>query len=129
MTHPFRLLPLAAVAFLSATLPASAFLSSRNYVVQPVGGPRFEVRPRGRLSDQEAWCAAGEFVSRGLGQMTARIWRISPPPRPSGQGIVFSTSPEGAARSTGLATIGGGNSMSASAAMAICNGLKNTNRR
>lgn len=130
MTRTARILMLALAGTLLVAGPALAFRSSRGFIVQPVSGPQFEVRPRGQLSDQEAWCAAGEYVSRALGQMSARIWRISPPPRRSGQSIVFSTSSQGAAGSTGLATVGGNNgSMSASAAMAICNGLKNTNRR
>lgn len=121
MTRFTRLFSLALLAVMAAAVPASAFVATNGFVVQNVGGGRFEVRPRGQLSDANAWCAAGDYAGRVLGMNTGRIWRISPPPRRSGQGITFSTSSQGAASSTGMATIGSsGGSMSVSAAQSIC---------
>lgn len=129
MTHPFRLLVLALAAALAAASPAAAFVATNGFVVQDVGGGRFEVRPRGQLSDANAWCAAGDYAGRVLGRNTGTIWRISPPPRRSGQGITFSMSPQGAASSTGLATIGGsGGSKSVSSAQSLCLTVRNDRR-
>lgn len=130
MTRPFRLLAPALAAALVAATPAAAFVATNGFVVQDVGGGRFEVRPRGQLSDANAWCAAGDYAGRVLGRNTGTIWRISPPPRRSGQGITFSMSSQGAASSTGLATIGGsGGSKSVSSAQSLCLALRNDNRR
>lgn len=130
MTRPARLLPLALVALVAAAGSASAFTATNRYVVRDIGGGRFEVQPRGGLSDANAWCAAGDYAGRVLGMNTGRIWRISPPPRRSGDGITFSTSPQGAASSTGMATLGGqGGSKSVSSAQAICNTLRPDSRR
>jgi hypothetical protein len=65
------------------------------------------------------WCAAGAYANSRLNAAsTARIYRISPPPRRAGQGVTFSMNPAGAANSTGLATIGGSSDGSMSVASA-----------
>lgn len=110
-------------ALLAVPTPAAAWLASNGYVVNDVGNGQFEVKPKGQLSDQNAWCAAGDYAMRRLGY-NGPVWRISPPPRRAGKGIVFSTSSAGAAGTTGMATIGGGGSMGAAAAQSICNTLK-----
>jgi hypothetical protein len=55
----------------------------------------------------EFWCAAGEYAFRRLGAAnSARIWRLSEPPRRGGKPIVFSLDPTGRASGTGLVTFG-----------------------
>lgn len=126
MTNRPLLLAALAAATLTIASPAAAWLAQNGYVVQSRGNGQFEVRPKGGLSDANAWCAAGDFASRQLGAGNAPVYRISPPPRPRGQGIVFSMSPAGAASSTGLMTVGGagGGSKSASSAQNLCNTLR-----
>jgi hypothetical protein len=120
MTLRHRLLPLLVAVGLAAS-PAAAWQSQNNFTVRQLDQNRFEVLSRGGLSATDAWCAAGDFVirSRGLPRNTP-IWRISEPPRRSGQSIVFSLSSEGASSSTGLASFGGGPSVSASHGQSLC---------
>ena len=123
-----RLIPLLLAAGLVAS-PTAAWQSQNNFQVRQLDQNRFEVRSRGGLSNSDAWCAAGDFVIRGLGlPRSTTIWRISEPPRPSGQGIVFSLSPEGAASTTGLVG-SGGNSASANHGQNICASLREIRRR
>ena len=104
-----------------ATTPAAAFTTENGFTVKQIDRNRFEVLPRGGLGVSDAWFAAGDFVIRALGQpRSTQIWRISEPPRSSGQSIVLSLSSEGAASSTGLATTGGGASISASHGQQLC---------
>jgi hypothetical protein len=120
MTLRTRLLPLLFAVGVAAT-PAAAFQAQNNFTVRQLDNTRFEVLSRGGLSATDAWCAAGDFVIRfrGLPRNTP-IWRISEPPRASGQSIVFSLSSEGASSSTGLASFGGGSSVTASHGQSLC---------
>ncbi|MCX7287981.1 MAG: hypothetical protein NTW20_10600 [Rhodobacterales bacterium] len=103
-----------------AASPALAFQAQNSFTVRQIDSTRFEVRPRGGLSNSDAWCAAGDFVIRGLRlPRSTPVWRISEPPRPSGQGIVFSLSSQGAASTTGLVGSGGA-SASASHGQSLC---------
>jgi hypothetical protein len=89
MTLRSRFLPLLLAAGLAAS-PAAAFQAQNNFTVRQLDSTRFEVLSRGGLSASDAWCAAGDFVRRGLRMPGATlIWRISEPPRRSGQSIVF----------------------------------------
>lgn len=107
-----------------ATTPALAFQSQNNFTVRQIDSNSFEVKSRGGLGNSDAWCAAGDFVIRGLRQpRTAQVWRISEPPRRSGQGIIFSLSSQGAASTTGLVG-SGGSSLSASHAQSLCQTLE-----
>jgi hypothetical protein len=112
------------VAAMLLGLPAHAFVASNRLPVQATGPDSFEVQHRGSArGDIDYWCAAGEYAKSQLRAAgTARIYRISPPPRRSGQGITFSMNPAGAADRTGLATIGGSGdgSMSVAAARNQC---------
>jgi hypothetical protein len=102
--------PLLAAAMLLAA-PALAFVAPNRLPVQPAGSDpnTFTVGYRGNANgDIDFWCAAGAYANSQLNAAsTARIYRISPPPRRAGQGITFSMNPAGAASSTGLATVGG----------------------
>jgi hypothetical protein len=124
MTLHSRLLPLLLAAGLAAT-PAAAWQSQNNFTVRQLDSNRFEVLSRGGLGASDAWCAAGDFVIRGLRlPRNTQIWRISEPPRRSGQSIVFSLSADGAASTTGLAGFGGGSSVSANHGQNICESLR-----
>lgn len=101
--------------------PAVAF-QARNDARVTGTADQIVVAARPGLSGPESWCAAGEFVVRILDMPSAtRIYRVSPPPRRSGEDVIFSLSPEGAAARTGLLRIGATeNSVSAGHARALC---------
>ena len=120
MTLRTRLLPLLLAVGLAAT-PAAAWQAQNSFTVRQLDNNRFEVLSRGGLSATDAWCAAGDFVIRSLRlPRNTQIWRISAPPRRSGQSIVFSLSSEGATNTTGLASFGGGASVSANHGQNLC---------
>lgn len=112
------------LATLVALAPAAAsadFLAENGLVVRPGQGAAFAVPFRGQSGAPAFWCAAGDYVVRGLNLPPAtRIYRTSEPPRRSGEGIAFSLSPVGAAASTGLATFGTRNSLGAAHARLFC---------
>ncbi len=119
---PPRMTCLALVLGALMAPPAAAFTAWNGNAVRESAPGQFEVRWRGGLSGApEFWCAAGDFVVRGLGLSHAtRIWRISPEPRRSGAPVRFSLSSEGAV-DTGLVILwGDDSSLSASGAKALC---------
>ena len=90
---------LAAVAVVGglATSPAQAFVASNGLIVEQVNATDFFVPFRGRGAASSFWCAAGDFVVQRLGMSPAtRVFRLSPPPRRAGDGILFSLNAEGA---------------------------------
>jgi hypothetical protein len=124
-----RRLILPALLAVGLAFPAAAFQSQNNFTVRRIDNVRFEVLPRGGLSNTDAWCAAGDFVVRSLRlPRTTQIWRVSEPPRRSGQSIVFSLSSQGASATTGLIGIGGGASVSANHGQNLCIGLRDVRR-
>ncbi len=128
MTLRHMLLSAAMLAGLAAT-PAAAFQAQNNFTVRQIDNTRFEVLSRGGLGASDAWCAAGDFVIRGLRlSRNTQIWRISEPPRRSGQSIVFSLSSEGATTTTGLASFGGGASVSANHGQNLCVSVRELRR-
>ena len=111
------------VTVIAALIVASCgdgFIASNGLLVREAGDGTFEVPFRGESGDSEFWCAAGEYVirSRNLAP-TTRIYRLSPPPRRSGQGIVFSLSPEGA-QNPGLFISSPDDGLTASFARTLC---------
>lgn len=84
-------------------------------------GEPFEVRFKAGNGAGDYWCAAGRFATfLGMSPST-RIYRVSPSPRPQGEGVSFSfTRPPGGAQPTGLATLGGSDSLSSSSARHQC---------
>jgi hypothetical protein len=93
----------ALVMLITAPLPALA----SGLPVQAVNATTFDVLYRGEASDQDFWCAAGNYAARKLGAKSAtRIYRISEPPRRAGQDIRFSLDPAGKASRTGLNSVG-----------------------
>lgn len=111
---------LTASVLIALAAPAQAFIAKNSLVVSPSGDGSFTVPYRGLSGASDFWCAAGDYVVRGLNMPSdTRIYRLSSPPRRAGQGITFSLSPEGAKR-TGLALLGGGRSVSAAHARQLC---------
>jgi len=109
---------------LSAAAPASAYIATNGLLVQPEGNGTFNVPFRGLSGNTDFWCAAGDYVNNFLGMSGGtRIFRLSEPPRRSGEGIRFSLNPEGAATKTGLSIFssdGPPGSVSAAMALALC---------
>lgn len=101
--------------------PAMAF-QARNDAKVTGSGDRIIVASRPGLASSESWCAAGDFVIRGLGlSSTTPVYRISPPPRRAGEDVEFSLSPEGAADRSGLLQLGASDAaLSAGHAQALC---------
>ncbi|MGR3757761.1 MAG: hypothetical protein ACU0AT_11110 [Tranquillimonas sp.] len=96
---PRRLLT-AVCAALVLPAGAQAFVAENGLVVEPRADGSILVPYRGKSGLGDFWCAAADYVIRGENRPSAtRIYRVSPPPRRSGEGIVFSLSPEGAANS------------------------------
>lgn len=130
MTRP--ILFAAALAALAVAAPAHAFVSSNQMVVEAVGPVTFSVSARGGQNGAiDFWCAAGEFAWRRLNAANnVRIYRLSEPPRRSGQPVVFSLDPAGRASSTGLAIIGRDDgSLSVSSARNQCAAARSLNQR
>jgi hypothetical protein len=87
--------------------PAAAWLAPNNQTIEQESESRFSVAARPGLSATQAFCAAGDYAVQALNlSPDARLWRVTPPPRRMGQGIGFSTTPEGAAGRTGLFLFG-----------------------
>jgi hypothetical protein len=107
---------------LLAALPAQAFLATNDLVVEADGPVSFHVPYRGASGAPAFWCAAGDYAARVLGASPAdRVWRLSEPPRRSGEGIRFSLAPEGRASGTGLAALGPDDaSLSVAHALMLC---------
>ena len=111
---------LATFAILVLMQPASAFIAANDLVVEDLGGDRFSVPYHGLSGDSDFWCAAGDYVIRDLGLApSTRIYRTTPPPRRSGQGITFSLSKEGA-QSPGWLVFSRDDGLRASFARSLC---------
>ena len=110
-------------------LPAHAFQAQNDLIVDGEAS-NFHVRMSPGQGASQSWCAAGDFVIRGLGlSPLTRIYRTSEPPRRQGEGVSFSLSPEGAASRTGLMIIGGdGISLNAAFAQQHCFRMLNRDR-
>ena len=117
----FRTMSRAALLLSLLASPALAF-QSRNDAQVTGTAERIIVASRPGLASSESWCAAGDFVIRGLGlSSTTPIYRISPPPRRAGEAVEFSLSSEGVSDRTGLLQLGESDaSLSAGHAQALC---------
>ena len=111
---------LAVLATLTIASCGDGFIASNGLLVSDTGDGTFEIPFRGESGDSEFWCAAGEYVIRGRNLApSTRIYRLSPPPRRSGDGIVFSLSPEGA-QNPGLFISSTDDGLTASFARTLC---------
>jgi hypothetical protein len=114
-----RILPTLAAAALLAP-PAHAFVATYPFTVESTGPQEFTVAFATTRFEIGYWCAAGEFVTRGLGLPNeTRIYRASPVPRAAGQGIVFTLDPAAGQRDNGLSTFSADNDGSVSAGHAL----------
>lgn len=124
----YKFRAVALIALLAPALPAEAntsYIARNGMLVTALDNGNIVVPMRGRASTIDFWCAAGDFVNSKWGVRTTEIlYRVSEPPRSSGQPIVFSLSPEGAASSTGLTIFGGpgGGGLKVGAAKGFCEG-------
>ena len=86
---------LAAIALLAASAaPALAFRATNGLVVDQTGERQFHVAFGPTLHKTDFLCAAADYASRGLGLPGAtRLYRQSPAPRKSGEGITFTLDP------------------------------------
>jgi hypothetical protein len=91
------------LAALVLASPASAYLTQNNLHVTQVSESQFMVKASPGMGAPSSWCAAGDFAIRRLHVAPdTPIWRISEPPRPRGEGVMFSLDPNGAATRSGL---------------------------
>jgi len=96
-----------ALALTLVALPAAAFTARNNMQVQPTGDVSFHVPWSGDSAPTAFWCAAGDYVLHRLGAAPDTvIYRTSPVPRRSGQGVDFSLSAQASVGETGLAVWG-----------------------
>jgi hypothetical protein len=118
------LLSVTVAGALARAAPAWSYVAANGLLVQADGEGTFNVPFRGLSGDTDFWCAAGDYVNNFLGMPGGtRIFRLSEPPRPRGQGIRCSLSAEGASEQSGLAIFssdGPKGSVSASMAYALC---------
>ena len=121
-TVPALLSAAALAATTLVALPAQAgFLARNGMGVERMSDGTISVEWRGKSGAPYFWCAVGDYVIRGLDMApNTRIWRVSPPPRPAGAGVVFSLSPEGSAGKTGMLTIPDDGSLTAASAQDLC---------
>lgn len=83
--------------------PASAFTAQNQFRVVAGDGTDFTVAFRSFGREDDYWCAAGDYVIRALRlPERTRVYRSSPQPRQSGQGISFTLDASRAVGTTGL---------------------------
>lgn len=98
-------LALLAALVLSAA-PAVAYTTRQGERVAPLGDGQFQVLASPGQAASASWCAAGDYVLHRLGlPPDTRIWRLSAPPRRSGQGVTFALTDSGA-QPSGLISFG-----------------------
>jgi len=97
------------------------FPAVNGLIVRPTGAQEFQVAFGGLVGNDDFWCAAGDYVIRGLGLApSTRVYRTSPPPRRAGEGVDFSLS-DAKATDSGFTRFGAKDKgMSAAAAQNFC---------
>lgn len=98
-----------AIMLIALPLPASAFTARNGMEARQVNQTDIAVPfESGRLTT-EYWCAAGDLARQQLQKsVSARIWRASPKPRDSGEGITFTLDETRKADGAGLSQFGSG---------------------
>ena len=118
-----KALTMRAVALVAALLPApaAAFLAQNGMTATQISPTEIAVDYHPRRDDVDYWCAAGDLLQRGLGAPgKTRLWRASPKPRRSGQGVLFTLDRAKKAEGAGLSDYGSGpRDGSISVAMAV----------
>ena len=75
--------------------PACAFRAINGLSVEQTGDRQFHVAYGSMRHKTDFLCAAADYVSRGLGLPgSTRLYRESPAPRKSGEGITFTLDPD-----------------------------------
>lgn len=93
--------PLAILAALTLAAPAWASLDILS--VKQTSPTDFTVAYKARAGENNYWCAAGRHVTNGLGLPPGTpLYRLSPPPRRSGQGVAFTLDATKSAGDTGV---------------------------
>jgi hypothetical protein len=100
----------ALAALFTVTSPALADYRAINGMwVQDLGKGEFLVKYEGRVSETDFWCAAGNYAERVLGASgKTRLYRVTPPPRKRGQGIIFTLDAAKSGGATGISSFGSG---------------------
>jgi hypothetical protein len=94
--------PIAALVALIAA-PASAYTAANSLHVLPSGAASFSVPYGGDSAPAAFWCAAGDYVTQVLGKPAETpIYRTSPVPRHTGQGVDFSLDQAASTGNSGL---------------------------
>jgi len=116
-------LAVAAFALAAGAVQAAetGFPAVNGLTVRPTGAQEFHVAFGGLVGNDDFWCAAGDYVIRGLGlPPSTRVYRTSAPPRHAGEGVDFSLS-DAKATDSGLTRFGAKDKgMSAAAAQNFC---------
>lgn len=101
--------------------PAMAF-EARNGINVIGSADQIEVQPSAGQAAPQSWCAAGDYVMRGLGlPAETPIYRLSAPPRRGGESVLFGVG-AGPGEKTGLFRFGAAdNAVSAAHARGLCN--------
>lgn len=90
-------------------LPAAAFTAQNGMRATQISPTEIAVAYEARGSDTDYWCAAADFAQQVLGQPgNTRIWRASPKPRKSGEGLTFTLDPARKAEGAGMSQFGSG---------------------
>lgn len=91
------------LAALAVATPALAFTAQNRFRVVPGPGTDFTVAFRSIAREGDYWCAAGDYVIRGLRlHERTQVYRASPQPRPRGQGVSFTLDAKRAVGTSGL---------------------------
>lgn len=90
-------------------LPAEAFTARNGMTAHQVGPTEIAVDHDTVRADTDYWCAAGDLAMRKLKLPgNTRLWRASPKPRRSGEGILFTLDPARKADDAGPSRFGAG---------------------
>lgn len=97
------------MVLLALPLPANAFTARNGMDARQVDATDIAVAFQSGSVDTDYWCAAGDLAQRVMNQpVGTRLWRASPKPRGSGEGILFTLDPARQAKDAGLSQFGAG---------------------
>lgn len=98
-----------AILILTLPLPAAAFTAQNGMEAVRTSPTDITVAYDPGREGTDYWCAAGDFVQRGLNLMgNTKLWQASPDTRPSGAGMVFTLSETRKHPDAGLSHFGSG---------------------
>ncbi|RJE80202.1 hypothetical protein [Paracoccus sp. JM45] len=98
-----------AVMLMALPFPASAFTAQNGMVARQVSPTEIKVPYKPGSLATGYWCAAGDLAQREMHlPVNTRLWRASPKPRGSGEGITFTLKQANMAEGAGLSQFGSG---------------------